>query len=53
VVADNIHHIAPYLPFYTYSRVWFENKKELLALGTREIPLFSTVGLHWPKAHAS
>lgn len=31
----NIHHLAPYVPFYHYSTVWHAYKKELLARGTK------------------
>lgn len=36
----NIHHLVPYIPFYTYSRVWIRFEKELLARGTAIQPIF-------------
>lgn len=36
----NIHHLAPYIPFYLYSTVWHELKPELIAKGTRIKPIF-------------
>ena len=31
----NIHHLAPYIPFYLYSTVWHKLKPELLQKGTK------------------
>lgn len=36
----NIHHLAPYIPFYQYSTVWHALKGELLAKGTEVKPIF-------------
>ncbi len=35
----NIHHLAPYIPFYLYSSVWHGLKSELLAKGTQIKPI--------------
>lgn len=35
----NIHHIAPYIPFYMYSTVWHAFKTELVAKGTQIKPI--------------
>lgn len=35
----NIHHLAPYIPFYLYSTVWHRLKPELLAKGTKIKPI--------------
>jgi fatty acid desaturase len=35
----NIHHLAPYIPFYMYSTVWHHLKPELLAKGTKIKPI--------------
>lgn len=39
----NIHHLAPYVPFYYYSTVWHATSKELLAQGTVVKPIFGYV----------
>jgi beta-carotene hydroxylase len=36
----NIHHIAPYIPFYQYSIVWHQLKDELIAKGTKVQSIF-------------
>jgi beta-carotene hydroxylase len=36
----NIHHLAPYIPFYYYATIWHAAKTELLARGTVVKPLF-------------
>lgn len=35
----NIHHLAPYIPFYMYSTVWHGMKTELLTKGTKIKPI--------------
>ena len=35
----NIHHLAPYIPFYQYSTVWHKLKPELLERGTKIKPM--------------
>lgn len=35
----NIHHLAPYIPFYMYSTVWHGLKAELLTKGTKIKPI--------------
>jgi fatty acid desaturase len=35
-----IHHLAPYVPFYFYSRLWYAYKDELTEKGTSVKPLF-------------
>jgi fatty acid desaturase len=36
----NIHHLAPYVPFYLYSTVWHGLKDELKEKGTKIKPIF-------------
>ena len=36
----NIHHLAPYVPFYLYGRIWRRYKKELIEAGTPVTPVF-------------
>lgn len=35
----NIHHLAPYIPFYMYSTVWHKLKPELVSKGTKIKPI--------------
>lgn len=35
----NIHHLAPYIPFYLYSTVWHKLRPELVAKGTKIKPI--------------
>jgi fatty acid desaturase len=35
-----IHHLAPYVPFYHYSKLWYTYKDKLIELGTSTKPLF-------------
>ena len=35
----NIHHLAPYIPFYMYSTVWNTLKSDLIAKGTKIKPI--------------
>ena len=35
----NIHHLAPYVPFYLYSVIWHKTKKDLIKKGTKIKPL--------------
>ena len=35
----NIHHLYPYLPFYTYGQIWQKHRDELVQRGTRVLPL--------------
>ena len=35
----NIHHLYPFLPFYTYGGVWRKHMDELVAKGIRVQPL--------------
>lgn len=41
----NIHHLAPQVPFYRYRAVWERHREDLVARGTRELPL-----LLWDRA---
>lgn len=36
----NIHHLAPYVPFYCYSTIWHATKRDLLQHGTQIKPVF-------------
>lgn len=36
----NIHHLAPYVPFYFYSTIWHATKDELMMYGTKIKPVF-------------
>ncbi len=36
----NIHHLAPYVPFYQYSALWAALKTDLLRRGTQIKPIF-------------
>lgn len=36
----NIHHLAPYVPFYYYASIWHATKNELLQNGTTIKPIF-------------
>jgi beta-carotene hydroxylase len=36
----NIHHLAPYVPFYYYSTIWHATKEELIRNGTEIKPVF-------------
>ena len=38
----NIHHLAPYIPFYMYEEVWSHCKNELEKHGTQTIPIFGS-----------
>jgi len=35
----NIHHLAPYIPFYLYAKVWYKLRPELVAKGTQIKPI--------------
>jgi fatty acid desaturase len=37
----NIHHLAPYVPFYKYSTLWHSLRDKLLAQGTEIKPIFT------------
>lgn len=39
----NIHHLAPYVPFYLYSILWNSLKKDLIQRGTKVNPLFPII----------
>jgi beta-carotene hydroxylase len=38
----NIHHLAPYIPFYHYLSVWDQVKGDLIERGQLTIPIFGT-----------
>jgi hypothetical protein len=38
----NVHHLVPYIPFYTYSKIWYKHEKELKEHGTLIHPIFGS-----------
>ena len=41
-ISIDIHHIAPYVPFYMYSTIWHHHKDDLIAEGTE---IHSLIGI--------
>ena len=37
----NVHHLVPYIPFYTYHKIWYKYEKELKEKGTVIAPIFN------------
>ena len=43
----NIHHLAPFVPFYMYSTIWHSFKKDLVHRGTEITPIFGAKVEHY------
>lgn len=43
----NIHHLAPFVPFYMYSTLWHSYKKDLVQQGTEITPIFGSKDSHY------